>query len=166
MIEKMRECRTCLRRQPVAFFYYKMKDHTRCQRCSEIETARVVKRRAKLKAKTGSPISKKTRLYFNKYNAESYARNRDYWRLLQWAAHCTPDPKTNTCERCGSVPERLQRWYPDYSTPLIHNFVCPPCHVLLRRQDRRTELDRYNEVQVAINWLNSLPRGKRNFRKA
>lgn len=42
------------------------------------------------------------------------------------------------CEACG-LPKRLEKHHPDYSQPLIVQWLCKPCHAVADKQRRERE---------------------------
>lgn len=45
-------------------------------------------------------------------------------------------PLPETCELCGKRQDLLHRHHPDYSKPLLVEFLCPACHALTHKEMR------------------------------
>jgi hypothetical protein len=62
------------------------------------------------------------------------AKNPEKVRAQQIAKRHIPAP--DTCQRCGAQG-LIHRHHPDYSRPLLVEFLCPACHALTHRELRR-----------------------------
>ena len=60
------------------------------------------------------------------------ARENPEKRSAHIAAQSIPRPET--CQRCGEPHRKLHRHHPDYTKPLLVEFLCPRCHMRLHKE--------------------------------
>lgn len=51
------------------------------------------------------------------------------------------------CERCQQTGLRLERHHPDYSQPVLIEWLCKPCHCVADRERRQREADAVTQTR-------------------
>ncbi len=69
---------------------------------------------------------------YTRYHDGSLRASKDPWRIVRTALRKGTIVKPELCSRCGNKAKRLEAHHHDYSKPLEVEWLCTPCHTLIR----------------------------------
>lgn len=148
----MKRCFKCNKLMPISRFYIhpRMADRhlNKCKICTRLDTAN----RIELKKldplwvqKERARCREKQKRYHKLGLAVTCPHSAKKWRQTnpqKYYAQIKADnalrsgklTRRSICEYCGQPHSRLEKHHPDYSEPLLVQWLCPPCHGLTRRK--------------------------------
>ncbi len=144
----MKTCFKCGDRKPLSDFYrHKMMADGRLGKCKDCTKRDVSLHRQRniesIREYDRQRSSQPHRIELRRRVSEAWRktypeRNRAHQRARR-AVKRGIIAKPESCGRCSSPIARLQMHHPDYSQPLLVEWLCKPCHAVADRERREAE---------------------------